>query len=186
MLIGYARTSTLTQDAGLEAQIRDLKIAGCERIYEEQVSSVDRSSRVELSTALDYLRDGDVLIVTRMDRLARSVLDLWSIIETVESKGAGLRILAHGAMDTTTPTGRLMMTMLGAVAEFERNIMLERQREGIAKAKANGKYRGRIPTAKRQASEIQRLKTEGMGATAIAKKLGIGRASVYRALTSGQ
>jgi DNA invertase Pin-like site-specific DNA recombinase len=182
MLIGYARTSTITQDAGLDAQIRDLKIAGCGRIYEEQVSSVDRGNRTELATALDYLRDGDVLVVTKMDRLARSVPDLWSIIETIEAKGGGLRVLAHGEMDTTTPTGRMMVTMLGAVAEFERSIMLERQREGIAKAKAAGKYQGRIPTARRKVTEVRKLKADGMGATAIAAKLGIGRASVYRML----
>ena len=182
MLVGYARTSTVTQDAGLDAQIRDLTNAGCDRIYEEQVSSVDRHNRVELATALDYLRDGDILVVTKMDRLARSVPDLWSIIEAIETKGAGLRVLAHGEMDTTTPTGRMMVTMLGAVAEFERSIMLERQREGIAKAKAAGKYRGRIPTAQRKAADVRQLKMDGMGATAIAAKLGIGRASVYRIL----
>jgi len=186
MLIGYARTSTVTQDAGLDAQIRDLKAAGCERIYEEQVSSVDRANRIELTTALDYLRDGDVLVVTKMDRLARSVPDLWSLIEAIESKGAGLRVLAQGEMDTTTPTGRLMVSVLGAVAEFERSIMLERQREGIAKAKAAGKYRGRVPTAQRKASEIQRLKAAGLGATAIAEQLGVGRASVYRVLAQTQ
>ena len=186
MQVGYARTSTITQDAGLEAQMRDLKSAGCERFYEEQVSSIDRGKREELTAALDYLREGDVLVVTKLDRLARSVPDLWSIIEVIEAKGAGLRVLANGEMDTTTPTGRMMITMLGAVAEFERSIMLERQREGIAKAKAAGKYRGRSPTAQQKAPQVRKLKEEGMGATDIAKVLGIGRASVYRMLAGNQ
>lgn len=186
MQVGYARTSTITQDAGLEAQMRDLKAAGCERFYEEQVSSVDRDKRDKLKAALDYLRDGDVLVVTKLDRLARSVPDLWSIIEIIETKGAGLRVLANGEMDTTTPTGRMMITMLGAVAEFERSIMLERQREGIAKAKAAGKYQGRVPTARRKADEVKRLRDQGMGATDIAKTLEIGRASVYRILAESR
>ncbi|MEM9735027.1 MAG: recombinase family protein [Pseudomonadota bacterium] len=182
MLVGYARTSTLAQDAGLDAQRRDLDAAGCEKVFAEQVSSVDRDARGELAAALDFIREGDVLVATKMDRLARSVPDLLEIVAKVEAKGAGLRILANGDMDTTTPTGRLMVTMLGAVAEFERSIMLERQREGIAKAKAAGKYRGRTPTARAKAEDVRRLRTEGKGATAIARELGIGRASVYRIL----
>ena len=182
MLVGYARTSTATQEAGLEAQRRDLEAAGCERIFAEQVSSVDRDKRTQLAEALEFIREGDVLVATKMDRLARSVPHMLEIAERVSAKGAGLRILANGDMDTTTPTGRLMLQVLSSVAEFERAIMIERQREGIAKAKAAGKYRGRAPTAQRQADDVKRLRDEGMGATAIAKQLGIGRASVYRVL----
>ena len=142
MLIGYARTSTTEQVAGLEAQQRELRAAGCTRLFVEQVSSV--AEREQLSAALDYLRDGDFLVVTKLDRLARSVRDLMEIVHRVEAKEAGLRILAMN-LDTTKPTGRLMLQVLGAVAEFERAMMLERQREGIAKADADGKYKGRKP-----------------------------------------
>ena len=182
MLIGYARTSTLDQIAGVEAQERDLRAAGCERLFAEQVSSVDLPGRVKLAEALEFLREGDTLVVTKLDRLARSVAHLLEVLERLTAKGASLRILGMG-IDTATPTGKLMLTILGGVAEFERSIMLERQREGIAKAKAAGKYKGRQPTARAKADEIRQLKAEGMGATEIARTLGIGRASVYRVLS---
>jgi len=182
MLVGYARTSTVEQEAGLEAQARDLAGAGCERTFSERVSSVAR--RAELEAALSFTREGDTLVVTKPDRLARSVADLLGIIGRLEEKGVGLRVLSMGGaeVDTRTPTGRLMLTMLGAVAEFERSLMLERQREGIAKAKADGKYQGRAPTAQRQADAVRTLKAEGVKPTEIARRLGIGRASVYRIL----
>ncbi|MDU8914168.1 recombinase family protein [Aestuariicoccus sp. MJ-SS9] len=181
MLIGYARTSTLDQKAGLEVQRDELAAAGCEKLFEEQVSSVDVSARERLAEALDYVRDGDTLIVTRLDRLARSVPHLLDILDTLTAKGATLRVLGMG-IDTGTPTGKLMITVLGSIAEFEREIMLERQREGIAKAKAAGKYKGRKPTAQAKSKEVLKLHGEGTGATEIAKALGIGRASVYRIL----
>ncbi|MCE6950652.1 recombinase family protein [Cereibacter sphaeroides] len=181
MIIGYVRTSTLDQTAGLEAQERDLQAAGCERIFVEQVSSVDMVARAKLAEALEFVRQGDTLVVTKLDRLARSVAHLMEILAKLDTKGASLRILGMG-IDTATPTGKLMLTVLGGVAEFERAIMLERQREGIAKAKAEGKYKGRKPTARAQADQVQRLKAEGLGASEIAEKLGIGRASVYRIL----
>ena len=182
MLVGYARTSTLEQDAGLEAQARDLDAAGCERTFAEQVSSVGH--RAELASAIAFTRKGDALVVTKPDRLARSVADLLGIIGQLEAKGVALRVLSMGGaeVDTRTPTGRLMLTMLGAVAEFERALMLERQREGIAKAKAEGKYQGRAPTAQRQADTVRQMKAEGVRPTEIARRLGIGRASVYRIL----
>lgn len=181
VFVGYARTSTLDQIAGLEAQIRELQTAGCTKIYEEQVSSVDVAHRDRLREALAYLRDGDTLIVTKLDRLARSVANLMEILRQLEAKGVALRILAMG-IDTATPTGKLMLTILGGVAEFEREIMLERQREGIAKAKAAGKYRGRAPTAQRRKGEVQTLVAQGIGPTEIAKRLEISRASVYNVL----
>lgn len=183
MLIGYARTSTLDQKAGLEAQERDLASAGCERIFVEQVSSVDVAQREKLAEALAYAREGDTLIVTKLDRLARSVAHLVEILGQLEAKGVALRVLAMG-IDTSTPTGKLMLTILGGVAEFEREIMLERQREGIAKAKAAGKYRGRKPTARARADEVLELHRNGVGGTEIAKRLGIGRASVYRIINA--
>ena len=181
MLIGYARTSTVDQVAGLEAQERDLVAVGCDKVFWEQVSSVDIDARTKLIEALEFIREGDTLVVTKLDRLARSVAHLLEVLDKINAKHANLRILAMG-IDTGTPTGKLMLTILGGVAEFERSIMLERQREGIAKAKAAGKYKGRKPTAQLKSTEIMQLHSSGVGASEIARKLGIGRASVYRVL----
>jgi DNA invertase Pin-like site-specific DNA recombinase len=184
MQIGYARTSTLDQLAGLDAQVRDLEAAGCDRIFREQVSSVDVVKREQLDAALDYLRDGDTLIVTKLDRLARSVAHLLQIVAKIEEKGAFLRIISM-SIDTSTPTGKLMLTMLGAVGQFERDIMLERQLEGIAKAKAEGKYKGRAPTARAKADEVRRLLADGHSKVDVADRLGISRSSVHRIVGTG-
>jgi len=181
MLIGYARTSTLDQTAGLEAQQRDLHGAGCERIFVEQVSSVDLKERAELAKALDHLRPGDAVVVTKLDRLARSMTHLMELLQVIDQRGASLRILSM-SLDTATPTGRLMLNVLGSVAQFEREIMLERQREGIAKAKAAGKYKGRAPTARKQADRVKEMAAVGTSLSEIARKLGIGKASVHRIL----
>ncbi|MGD9923115.1 MAG: recombinase family protein [Pseudorhodoplanes sp.] len=183
MLVGYARTSTTEQAAGLDAQRRDLKASGCEELFEEQVSSVQR--REELEKALKFVRKGDTLVVTKLDRLARSVPDLVKIMERLEGRGASLRILAMN-LDTNTPTGRLLLNLVGSVAQFEREVMLERQREGIAKAKEEGKYKGRAMTARAKSDDVLRLYKAGKGASEIAVKLGIGRASVYRILKDQQ
>lgn len=177
MRIGYARTSTLEQIAGYEAQERELTTAGVERIYKEQVSSV--GDRPELERMLRDLRKGDVLVVTKLDRLARSVHHLGEILKTLDDLGAGLQILGMG-IDSTTAGGRLMLNVLGSVAQFEREMMLERQREGIAKAKADGKYRGRRPKAEPLLERILAMKAEGMGDTAIGKALGMDRTTVFR------
>ena len=179
MFVGYARTSTEEQVAGFEDQLAELRGAGCEKIYSEQVSSV--AERAQLAAALDYVRDGDVLVVTKFDRLARSARHLLEIVERLETKGCALRVLSTG-IDTGTSTGRLILTVFGGFAEFERSIMLERQRAGIAKAKAEGKYRGQFPRARRQAGEIRALRAEGMPVAQIAARLGVHRASVYRVL----
>lgn len=182
MLVGYARVSTSDQIAGLEAQHRDLEATGCTRIFSERVSSV--AQRDELASALDFVRLGDTLVVTRLDRLARSTTDLLAIIATVERKSVALRILDFGgqAVDTTSPSGRLIVTMFGAVAQFERELLLARQREGITKAKADGKYRGRVPTARRLAPEVRDMRTAGLKPSAIATRLKMSRSSVYRIL----
>ncbi len=185
MLIGYARTSTLDQTAGLDAQQRDLAAAGCERTYVEQISSVDVGNRQELARALDNLRTGDALVVTKLDRLARSMAHLMDLLKVIEGKGASLRILSM-SLDTGTPTGRLMLNVLGSVAQFEREIMLERQREGIAKAKAAGKYKGRAPTAKAKEDQVLQLAASGVSLSEIARGLGIGKASVHRMLKARQ
>jgi DNA invertase Pin-like site-specific DNA recombinase len=182
MLIGYARTSTLEQEAGLESQLRDMKALGCERIFSEQTSSV--GPRPALKQALEFARDGDTLVVTKLDRLARSVPHLWQIISQLQAKGVALRIINLG-IDSSTPTGKLMLSVLGGVAEFERDMMLERQREGIAKAKSQGKYKGRKPTAQNKADEVRALKAQGYSMGAIAMQLGIGKGSVHRILRSG-
>ena len=184
MIVGYARTSTTDQAAGLAAQERDLALAGCEKLYAEQVSSV--ATRDKLVAVLDFVRQGDVLMVTKPDRLARSTAELLSIVDGLTAKGVGLVILSMGGerLDTRNPTAKLMLTILAGVATWEREIMLERQREGIAKAKADGKYQGRAPTAMRQAAEVRRLRDGGMTPSEIVKRLGIARASVYRALAA--
>ncbi|WP_270725879.1 recombinase family protein [Shimia sp. Alg240-R146] len=180
MIVGYARTSTVDQIAGFEAQERDLIGAGAEKVFKEQVSSVAR--REQLQAALEYVREGDVLVVTKLDRLARSMADLMKIVEQMETKGVSLRILDMG-VDTSTPAGRLTLNMFGSIAQFEREVMLERQREGIAKAKAEGKYKGRKATAQAKAEEVRELAAGGMKALVIAEKLGIGKSSVYRILS---
>jgi len=177
--VGYARTSTFEQRAGLEAQLRDLTAAGCEKIFDEQISSVGK--RPQLESCLDFIREGDTLVVTKLDRLARSTQHLLEIADHVRLKRAALHILDLGT-DTTTATGKLMLTVIGAIACFERELMLERQREGIAKAKAQGKYKGRKPTARARSAEIKALKADGVRPTDIARRLSIGRASVYRIL----
>lgn len=181
MQVGYARSSTVDQEAGFQAQIKALKAAGCDKILSERVSSV--AQRDQLESALDYVREGDALVVTKLDRLARSVAHLVSIGERLEAKGVALKVLEQ-AIDTSTSTGRLMFNMLGAIAQFERELMLERQREGVAKAKAEGKYKGRAPTARAKAPEVRCLHHQGVGPTEIAKRVGIARASVYRILGS--
>ena len=180
MKIGYARTSTIEQEAGFEAQVRELEKVGCEKIFREQVSSVAR--REQLEAAIDYLRDGDTLVVTKLDRLARSTRHLGELMDSLSNKGAHLQIMDLG-IDTGTATGELVVNLIGAIAQFERKMMLERQREGIAKAKSEGKYKGRKPTARAKAEDVKRLRSEGVGATEIAAQLGIGRASVYRILS---
>ena len=179
MRVGYARTSTVEQQAGFEAQVRDLEAMGCEKVFKEQVSSV--GSREQLEAAIDFIRDGDTLVVTKLDRLARSTRHLNEIVDGLREKGAHLQILDLG-IDTGTPTGELILTVIGGIAQFERAMMLERQREGIAKAKAEGKYKGRKPTARAKADQVYELWAGGMGATDIANELGIGRASIYRIL----
>lgn len=179
MLIGYARTSTLDQGAGFDAQLRDLNALGCERVFSEQTSSV--GPRPELARAIEFAREGDVFVVTKLDRLARSVIHMGELVKALDAKGVNLRIVSLG-IDTTTPTGKLMLNVLASVAQFEREMMLERQREGIAKAKGEGRYKGRKPTARAKAEDVKALAAQGLSMGAIAAQLGIGKGSVHRAL----
>lgn len=182
MLIGYARTSTLEQEAGLNAQVRDLQAFGCDEIYQEQVSSV--GDRPQLDAAIKSLRKGDKLVVCKLDRLARSVKHLGELLDIIEAKGAGLVILSMGGqqIDTTTATGKLMLNIMSSIAQFEREMMLERQREGIQKAKAEGKYTGRKPTAMAKGDAVKTLVASGMPKADVCKRLNISRASLYRIL----
>ena len=163
----------------MAAQQRELKAWGCEKIFAEQASSAGQRKR--LVECLAYLRQGDVLTVTKPDRLARSTAELLSIEADLSKRGIGLVVLSMGGerLDTRNPTSKLMLTILAGVATWEREIMLERQREGIAKAKAAGKYKGRPISI--DAAQIRQLRAE-LGPAAIAKRLGIARSSVYRAL----
>jgi DNA invertase Pin-like site-specific DNA recombinase len=184
-LIGYAITSTIDQKAGLEAQLRDLTSGGCTKIYEEEISS-RASQRPQLTAAFDYMREGDTLVVTKIDRLARSVRDLNNLVEALKEKGVNIRFLANPDMNTENANGKLMLSILGAIAEFERDLMLERQREGIAKAKAEGKYKGRKATAQAKSADVLRLKAERMTVNEIIRETGISRASVFRILKASK
>jgi DNA invertase Pin-like site-specific DNA recombinase len=182
MKIGYARTSTVEQVAGFEAQIRDLKAHGCEKVFSEQLSSVD-SKRAQLDAAIEFCREGDVLICTKLDRLARSVASVVEIAKRLREKGAAILIL-DPRLSNATPGEELTFNILASIAQFERQIMLERQREGIAKAKGEGKYKGRAPTARRQAEQIRLLQEQGLKAQVIALQLDISERSVYRVLAA--
>jgi DNA invertase Pin-like site-specific DNA recombinase len=173
--IGYARVSTTDQD--LDLQLAALKTAGCDVIREEKRSGASLSGRDELKTILDFIRKGDELVVTRIDRLARSIGDLQDIVRAIKVKGAALKATEQ-PIDTSTAAGKAFLDMLGVFAEFETNLRRERQLEGIAAAKERGVYKGRPQSIDAQA--IAKLKAEGLGATEIAKRLKIGRASVYR------
>jgi DNA invertase Pin-like site-specific DNA recombinase len=182
MLIGYARTSTVDQQAGFEAQLVELTAYGCERTYKEQVSAV--ATRAQLDAAIDILRTGDKLVVTKLDRLARSVSHMGAILEQIEAKGAGLVILSLGSerVDTTTATGKLILNMMVSVAQFEREMMKERQVEGIKRAKADGKYKGRVPSAMNKADKVKTLVDAGVARLQVMEQLGISKASFYRCL----
>jgi DNA invertase Pin-like site-specific DNA recombinase len=176
-VIAYARVSTTDQN--LDIQLAALKAAGADIIRAEKKSGTSAEGRTELQTVLDFLRKGDTLMVTRVDRLARSIGDLQDIVRAVKAKGASLKATEQ-PIDTSTAAGKAFLDMLGVFAEFETNLRKERQLEGIAKAKAEGVYKGRprsIDTAK-----VVELTKAGKGPTEIAIELGIGRASVYRAL----
>ena len=183
-LIAYARTSTFFQDAGLESQIRDLTAANVDVIYNEQVSSV--LERAELDAALEDLQPGDKLVVCKLDRLARSVIGLWKIIEVLEQKGCGLRILNFGGevVDTRSATGKLILTIFAGFAQFEREMMLERQRPGIAKAQAERKYKGRKRVLEGDdREEVKKLIGAGLNQSEVAKMTGISRGTVQNILS---
>ena len=174
---GYARVSTTDQDLSLQRAA--LQAAGCTLIREEKKSGTSTTARTELRTLLDFIRAGDTLVVTRIDRLARSIGDMQNIMAELKAKGAVLRCTEQ-PVDTSTAAGKCFLDMLGVFAEFETNLRRERQVEGIAAAKAAGIYKGRKAVI--EADKVRALRAEGVGAIEIAKQLGIARASVYRLL----
>jgi DNA invertase Pin-like site-specific DNA recombinase len=177
MIYGYARVSTIDQD--LSIQHAALTAAGCTVVRSEKVTGTNTEGRQELATLLQFLREGDTLVVTRIDRLARSLRDLQNIVHDLRQRGVTLKATEQ-PIDTSTAAGKCFLDMLGVFAEFETNLRKERQLEGIADAKARGVYRGRKPSI--DPEKVKALKAEGKGPSAIAKTLKIGRASVYRAL----
>lgn len=176
-LLGYARVSSTDQDTSLQEAA--LRAAGCEVVRAEKASGTTTAGRSELRTLIDFARKGDAIVVTRIDRLARSIADLASLVRELEAKGVALKATEQ-PVDTSTAAGRAFLQMLGVFAEFETAIRRERQLEGIAKAKTAGVYKGRPPSIDR--AEVARLRAEGLGPSEIAERLKIGRASVYRAL----
>jgi DNA invertase Pin-like site-specific DNA recombinase len=178
MLVGYARVSSVGQS--LDIQLAALNEAGCEKVFSEKQSGTATGKRDSLREALDFVREGDTLVVTRLDRLARSAIDLHTIVSQLARKGVSFRCLQQSGVDTSTSTGKLLLGMLAAIAEFETDIRKERQREGIERARAAGVYKGRKPSV--DVAAVRQLRESGVSPTVIAKQLGIGRASVYRAL----
>ena len=181
-LFGYARTSTADQQAGFEARLVELNTYGCERTYQKQVSAV--ATRTQLERAIDMLRQGDKLVVTKLDSLARSVAYMGDLLEQIEAKGAGLVILSMGneRVDTSTATGKLILNMMVSVAQFEREMMKERQLMGIKRPQAEGKYKGRIPKTMLQAHKVKALVAAGVDRVKIQEQLGMSKASYYQCL----
>lgn len=174
--VSYARVSTNGQN--LDTQLEAL--SGCEKIFKEKISGA-KDDRPELHALMDYVREGDVVQVTKLDRLARNTRHLLEVSDYLQGKGVALNILNIG-INTATPTGKLMLTMIGAIATFEREMMLERQAEGIALAKLKGKYTGRKATARIKTQEIIELVEKGLSKPQISRELGIGITSIYRIL----
>lgn len=178
--IGYARVSTTGQS--LDAQLEAL--SGCEKVFREKISGA-KDNRPELKAMLEWVREGDTVQVTKLDRLARNTRHLLEISELLQAKGVALNILNIG-INTATPTGKLMLTMIGAIATFEREMMLERQAEGIALAKLKGRYKGRKPTARNKSEEVLNMLAQGLSKPEISRQLGIGVTSIYRIVKTNQ
>ena len=176
MIVGYARVST--SDQNLDVQLTELEAHGCERIFQDKTTG-SNTDRAGLADLLEFLREGDMLVVVRLDRFARSLPDLYAMLERLTRQGVAFHCLRQ-SIDTSTSTGKLTLAILGAVAEFENDLRRERQREGIARAKERGVYKGRKRTV--ETEEVRRLHGEGLKPTAIASALGISRTSVYRAM----
>lgn len=178
-MIGYARVSTSGQSTDI--QIQKLKEAGCNIVRQEKVSGRSREGRSELETIMAFIQSGDVLVVSKLDRLGRSTRDVLNLVHELEERGASLKVL-EPSIDTSGPMGKVVLTVLGMVSEMELGFIRERQMAGIEKAKAEGRYTGRPATL--APSEVLRMKAEGMGATAIAKEMNCSRSAVYKILNA--
>lgn len=175
MIVGYARVSTSEQD--LTLQLEALARAGCEKVFSEKVSA-SSGDRQEFKRCVEFVREGDTLVVTRLDRFARSSLDLHNTMAQLKDKGVGFRSTEQGEFDTTNSMGKFVLAMMGAVAEFETDLRRERQREGIEQAKVKGRYKG--SQARIDPLRVRAMLSEGVGAAEVARTLGINRATVYR------
>jgi DNA invertase Pin-like site-specific DNA recombinase len=184
---GYARVSS--DEQSLEVQVEALKAAGCDMIRSEKVSGASREGRTELQTLLDFIRAGDTLVVSKLDRLSRNTVDMLSIIGELGDKGVGFKSLAEPWADTTSPAGKLMLTVMSGVAAFERERLKERQREGIERVRRNGeisavtgRYKYAGPPIKHDPTKIREMRASGIGPAAIARELGCSQMTVFRAL----
>lgn len=175
MLVGYARVSTA--DQSLDIQVEALRAAGCEKVFQEKVSGTT-ADRPQLQAVLQFVRESDVLLVTRLDRFARSAKDLHNMLADLIGKGVGFRCVEQAGIDTTTSMGRLVLGILGSVAEFETALRAERQREGIEAAKARGAYKG--GKARVDPQRVRAMLGQGMKPVEVAGLLGINRSTVYR------
>ena len=179
MKVGYARTSSLQQIGGLESQIKKLEEYGCQKIFSEQYTGTTTEGREQLKACLDFVREKDEIVFVRVDRIARSSLDLQLIVKQLKEKGVDITATDQ-PISTKDATSKCFLDMLGVFAELENSIRAERQASGVARAKALGKYKG--GKSRINVEEIQKLKEQGLGATAIAKRMNIHRDSVYRLL----
>src|SRR6185437_13277377 len=183
-VVGYARVSSIGQDLGV--QLEKLEKAGCHKVFKEKRSGVD-AGRPELKRCLEYLREGDTLLVTKIDRLARSTSDLYRIVSELAEKGVSFKVSDDPTIDTTSRTGKLVMGILALIAEFENDIRRERQMDGIAKARNRGvKFGRKREVTDEVGKEIKKLRKAGDTVSAIMKKVGLSKASVYRALALGR
>jgi DNA invertase Pin-like site-specific DNA recombinase len=180
MKVGYARVSSLGQS--LDTQNEKLLAFGCEKIFQEKRSGATRDKREAVNAALEFCREGDVLVITKLDRLARSMFDLQEITKTLNRKGVDFIVLDQ-SIDTTTPAGRLTFHLLGAVAEFERDLIAERRNEGIEKAKAKGvKFGRREKLSDAQVQELRTANSAGEPRQELMKRFGISKSTFYRLL----
>ena len=178
--IGYARVSTTYQNTSVqEEQLRD---AGCDKVFTEQQSGTSTAHREQLTAALEYAREGDTLVVTRLDRLARSQADLHQLLNDLSKRGIGFECTEQPEVNTTGPMGKLLLGVLGAVAEFETGLRRERQMEGIAKAKAAGKYKGGQPIKAEKVAKLKELIDDGASISAAAREVGMSRVTAYKYL----
>ena len=177
--VGYARVSSTGQDLGVQLE----KLAGCEKVFKEKRSGVD-AGRPELKRCLEYLREDDTLLVTKIDRLARSTSDLYRIVSLLAEKGVAFKVLDDPSIDTTSRTGKLIMGILALIAEFENDIRRERQMDGIAKAKERGvKFGRKAELTSERIAQIKKLRKVGTIVPDIMRQMKLSKASVYRTLS---